>query len=200
MEHLFYDKPGIWHLFWLCLITLPRWSGKGRSKSMDMVLFIRIVKYEKQKNWRFYNIIIDAKIQSWVIKWNKEKKEWFEMQNQRNKVDESGDLQSVQSLSWVGLFVFQRTAVCQAFLSIINSQSLLKLMSIDSVMLSNHFVLYHPLLLLPSISASIRAFSNDSVFRIRWPKYWSFSFGICPSNEYSGLTTIRIDWLDILAA
>ena len=121
------------------------------------------------------------------------------MQNQRKKVDEGGDMQSVQSLSRDGLFVIQRTAVCQASQSIINSQSLLKLMSIESVMPSNHFILYRPLLLLPSIFPSIRAFYNESVLRIRWPNYWSFSFSICPSNEYSGLISFRIDWLDLLA-
>ena len=84
-------------------------------------------------------------------------------------------------------------------LSITNSQNLLKLMSIKSVMLSNHLVLCHPLLLPPSVFPSIRVFSNESVLHIRWPKYWSFSFSISPSNEYSGLTSFRMDWLDLLA-
>ena len=79
------------------------------------------------------------------------------------------------------------------------SQSLLKLMSIESVMASSHLILCHPLLLLPSIFPCIRVFSNESVLPIRWPKYWSFSFNICPSNEYSGLTSFRMDWLDLLA-
>ena len=92
-----------------------------------------------------------------------------------------------------------RTAAFQASLSIINSQSLLKLMSIESVMPSNHLILCHPLLLLPSIFPSIRVFSNESVPRIRWPKYWSFSFNISPSNECSGLISFRMDWLDLLA-
>ena len=97
-----------------------------------------------------------------------------------------------------------RTAVCQATLSITNSQSLLKLMSIESVMPSNHFILCCPLLLLPSIFPSIRVFSNESVLHItnsshQWPKYWSFSFSISPSNEYSGLISFRMDWLDLLA-
>ena len=78
-------------------------------------------------------------------------------------------------------------------------RSLLKLMSIESVMPSNHLILYHPLLLLPSVFPSIRFFSNESVLRIRWPKYWSFSFSISPSNEYSGLISFRIDWLDLSA-
>ena len=89
------------------------------------------------------------------------------------------------------------TAARQASLSITNSRSLLKLMSIELVMPSNHLILYHPLLLLPSIFRSIRVFSNESVLHVRWPKYWSFS--ISPSNEYSGLISFRMDWLDILA-
>ena len=80
-----------------------------------------------------------------------------------------------------------------------NSRSLLKLMSIESVMPSNHLILCHPLLLLPSVFPSIRVFPNDSVLHIRWPKYWSFSFSIGPSNEYSGLISFRIDWFDLLA-
>ena len=87
----------------------------------------------------------------------------------------------------------------QASLSITNSQSLFKLMSIESVMPSNHLILCHPLLLLPAIFPSIRVFSNESVLHIRWPKYWSFSFSISSSNEYSGLISFRIDWLDLLA-
>ena len=104
---------------------------------------------------------------------------------------------SVQSLSHVRLFATPWTAVCQASLSITNSQSLPKLMSVESVMPSDHLILCHPLLLLPSIFPSMRVFSNESVLHIRWPKYWS---GIGPSNEYSGLTSFRMDWLDVLAA
>ena len=91
------------------------------------------------------------------------------------------------------------TAGRQASLSITNSRSLLKLMSIQPVMPSNHFMLGHPLLLPPSIFPSIRVFSNVSVLHIRWPEYWSFSFSISPSNEYSGLISFRMDWLDVLA-
>ena len=91
------------------------------------------------------------------------------------------------------------TAARQASLSIINPRSLLKLMSIDSVMPSNHLILCPPLLLLPSIFPRIRVFSNESVLHIQWPKYWSFSFSISPSNEYSGLISFRMDWLDLLA-
>ena len=105
---------------------------------------------------------------------------------------------SVQSLSCVRLFATPCTAARQASLCITSSQSLLKLMSIESVMSSNHFILCHPLLL-PLIFPSIRVFSNESVLHIRWPKYWSFSFNISPSNEHSGLISFRIDWLDLLA-
>ena len=91
------------------------------------------------------------------------------------------------------------TTARQLYLSITNSWSLLKIMSIQSVMPSNHLILCHPLLLLPSIFPSIRVFSNESVLHIRWPKYWSFSFSIIPSNEYSGLISFRMDWLDLLA-
>ena len=106
---------------------------------------------------------------------------------------------SVQSLSRVQLFVTSWTAVCQVSLSITNFQSLLKLMSIESVMPSNHLILCHPLFLPPSIFPSIRVFSNESVLHIRWPKYVSFSFNISPSNDYSGLISFRMDWLDFLA-
>ena len=91
------------------------------------------------------------------------------------------------------------TAAHQASLSFSISRSLRKLMSIESVMPSNHLILCHPLLLLPSIFPSIRIFSNESVLHIRWPKYWSFSFSISPSNDYSGLISLRMDWLDLLA-
>ena len=109
-----------------------------------------------------------------------------------------GTLSLVQSLSSVQLFVTPWRAAHQASLSIINCQSLLKLMSIESVMPSNHLTLCHPLLLLPSIFHSISVFSNESVIHIRWPKYWSFSFSISTSNEYSGLISFRMDWVDLL--
>ena len=108
-------------------------------------------------------------------------------------------IHSVQSLSHVQLFETPWTAARQTFLSITNSQSLLKLMCMESVMPSNHLILCCPLLLLPSIFPSIRVFSNESVLCIRWPKYCSFNFSISPSNEYSGLTSFRMDWLDLLA-
>ena len=106
---------------------------------------------------------------------------------------------SVQSLSHVQLFATSWTAPCQASLSINSSWSLSKLMSIESMMPSNHLILYRPLLLLLPIPPSIRVFSNESALRIRWPKYWSFSFSISPSNEHPGLIFFRMDWLDLLA-
>ena len=106
---------------------------------------------------------------------------------------------SVQLLSCVQLFVTPWTAGHQASLSIANSQSLFKLMSIKSVMPSNHLILCHPRLVPPSIFPSIRVFSNESALHIRWPKYWSFSFSISPSNVYSVLISFRMDWLDLLA-
>ena len=108
-------------------------------------------------------------------------------------------VQSVKSLSYVRLFMTPWTTARQASLSITNSRSLLKLMSIESVMPSKHLILCHPLLLLPSIFPSIRVFSDESVLCIRWPKYWSFSFSISPSNEYLGLISFRMDWLDLFA-
>ena len=106
---------------------------------------------------------------------------------------------SVQSLSRVRLFANLWIAASQVSLSITNSQSLLKLMSIKSVMPSSHLILCHPLLLLPPIPLSIRVFSNESTLCMRWPKYWSFSFTISPFNEHPGLISFRMDWLDILA-
>ena len=108
-------------------------------------------------------------------------------------------ISSVQWISHVRLFVTPWTAAHQASLSITKSWSLLKLMSIESVMPSNHLILCRPLFLLPSIFPSIRIFPNESFLPIWWPKYWSFSFSISPSNEYSGLTSFRIDWFDFLA-
>ena len=105
----------------------------------------------------------------------------------------------VQSLSRVRLFATPWTAAHQASLSITNSHSLLKLMSIKSLMLSNHLILCHLLLLLPSVFSSIRVNSSESLLHIRWTTYWSFSFSISPSNEYSGLISFRFDWLDLLA-
>ena len=108
-------------------------------------------------------------------------------------------ISSVQSLSRVWLSATPWTAAHQASLRMINSQNLLKFMFFTSVMPSNHLILHRQLLLPPSVFSSIRVFSSESVLHIRWPKYWSFSFNISPSNEYSGLISFRIDWLDLLA-
>ena len=107
--------------------------------------------------------------------------------------------QSVQSLSHIQLFATPGTAACQASLSVTNSQSSPKLMSIELVMPSSHLILCRPLLLLPSIFPSIKLFSSESALHIRWPKYWSFSFSISPSSEYSGLISFKVDWFDLLA-
>ena len=108
-------------------------------------------------------------------------------------------VQSIQSLSRVRLFATPQIAACQASLSITNSQSSLRLTSIKSVMPSSHLILCCPLFLLPPIPPSIRVFSNESTLHMRWPKYWSFSFSIIPSKEIPGLTSYRMDWLDLLA-
>ena len=112
---------------------------------------------------------------------------------------ENMNISSVRLLSHVQLFAATWTTARQASLSITNSRSSPKLMSIESVMPSNHFILCHPLLLPPSIFPSIRVFSNESALCSRWPKYWSFSFNISPSNEHPGLISFRMDWLDVLA-
>ena len=117
----------------------------------------------------------------------------------RRIVDSGYQFSSVQPFSCVRLFATPWTAACQASLSITNCQNLPKPMSIKSVMPSNHLILCRPLLLLPSILPSIRVFSNESALHIRWPKYWSFSFNISPSNEHPGLISFRMDWLDFLA-
>ena len=106
---------------------------------------------------------------------------------------------SVESICHLWLFVTPWTVACKASLSINNTQSLLKFMSIDSVMPSNHLILCHPLFLLPSVFPSIRDFAHESVLPIGWPKYWSFSFNNSPSNEHSGLISFRMDWLDLLS-
>ena len=118
---------------------------------------------------------------------------------ERHMLGTEEDFSSVQFLSCIWAFVTPWTAVRQASLSITNSWSLLKVMFVESVMPFNHLILCCPLLLLPSIFPSIRVFSNKSVLHIRWPKYWSFSFNVSPSNEYSGLNSFGMNWLDLLA-
>ena len=124
---------------------------------------------------------------------------WWQENHWNIRKEQKYNISSVQSLSHVRLFATPWTAACQAFLSITNSQSLLKPMSIESVMPSNHLILCCPLLLLPSIFPSIRVFSNESALWIRWRKYWSFSFYISLSNEHPGLICFRMDWLDLLS-
>ena len=123
---------------------------------------------------------------------------WIKKRQRNQRSNSQHPFSSVQSLSHIRLFVTPWTAARQASLSFTNSQSLFKLMSIELVMPSNH-ILCCPLLLPPSIFPSIRVFSNESVLHIRWPKDWSFSFSISPSNDYSGLISFRMDWLDLLA-
>ena len=136
-----------------------------------------------QKMWKIFSLK--------TFKWQADEKIF-------NIIRHSVQFSSVQSLSRVQLFATPWTAACQASLSITNSRSLPKLMSTELVMPSNHLILCLPLLLLPSIFPSIRGFSSESVLRIRWPKYWSFSFNIRPSNEHPGLISFRMDWLDLL--
>ena len=130
------------------------------------------------------------KLHGWRLKSVREA-QWFTSVNYKS--------QSVQSFSHVRLFATPWITACQAALSITNSRSLLKLMPIASVMPSSHLILCCSLLLLPLIPPSIRVFSSESTLRMRWPNYWSFSFSISPSNEYSGLISFRMDWLDLLA-
>ena len=172
-----------------------------------------------QHHWRCPERKKDSQLQRFHRKWSPQEKTndyWYLTVNGVRFVISKEDLtlgpeirldhsravvsvsQSVQSLSRVQLFETPWTTAHQAFLSITNSWSLLKLMPIESVMPSNHLILCHPLLLPPSIFPSIRVFSNESALCIRWPKYWSFSFSISPSNEHSGLISFRKDWLDLL--
>ena len=125
--------------------------------------------------------------------------QWISLSIMSSYNGKIGALRSDQSFSTVQLFATPWTAAHLASLSIANSQSLFKLMSIELVMPSNHLILCHPSLLLPLIFPSIRVFSNELVLCITWPKYWSFSFRISPSNGYSGLISFRMDWLDLLA-
>ena len=142
----------------------------------------------------------EEELRSLLMKVNEEsEKTDLKLNIQKTMIMTSSPIHSVQLLSHVEHFATPWTEACQASLSITNFRSLLKLMSIESMMPSNHLILCHPLLLLPSIFPSIRVFSNESVLCIRWPKYCSFSFSINPSKEYSGLISFRMDWFDLLA-
>ena len=155
-----------------------------------------------KKSWRYAVFLWITGPKSWVINENtfafSRETKWY-----LGKSASSGKMcfnlcnqfSSVQSLSHVRLFVIPWTAACQAYVSVINSRSLLKVTSIELVMPSNHLILCHPLLLLPSVLPSIKVFSNKSALLIRWPNYWSFSFSINPSNEYSGLISLGLTGL-----
>ena len=153
---------------------------------------------EKQTYWTISRKAVFIGFTQWLLQHDRSKlrhtrmKEWVLKYNLKL-------LSSVQSLSRVRLFVTPWIAARQASLSITNSQSSLKLTSIESVMPSSHLILCRPLLLLSPIPPSIRDFSNESTLRMRWPKYWSFSFSIIPSNEHPGLISFRMDWSDLLA-
>ena len=149
--------------------------------------------YQAGRRWERVGLgVEDQQMQTVYIEWDKQYSPTVQHR-------ELYSISSVQSLSHVQLFATPWTAAHQASLSITSSWSLLKLMSIESVMPSNHLILCHPLHLPPLIFPSIRVFSNESVLCIRWPKDWSFSFSISPSNKYSGLISFRMDWLDLLA-
>ena len=139
-----------------------------------------------------------AKSQTWLSNWTELNWGWGYHGFINHCLTERHFVVVVQSLSRVWLFMIPRTIARQASLSIIIYWSLLKFMSIESVMPSNHLILCRPLLLPPSIFPNIRVFSNESALLIRWPQYWSLSFSISPSNEYSGLISFRIDWFDLL--
>ena len=134
-----------------------------------------------------------------TIKRDRNYMDFIDAEDNKKRWQEYTEFSSVKLLSRIRLFATPWTAAHQASLSITNSRSLLKLISIKSVIPFNHLILCHPLLLLPSNFSSIRVFSNESVLHIRWPGYWSFSFSISPSNEYSGLISFKMDWLDLLA-
>ena len=168
-----------------------------------------ILKINKTKSWFFEKINKIDKSLARLIKKKREKNQINKIRNEKGEVTiENAEIQriirdyyeqfsSVQLLSHVRLIATPRTAARQASLSITNSQSLLKLTSIELVMSSNHLILCRPLLLTPSILSRIRIFSDESVLCIRWPKYWSFSFSIRPFNEYSGLISFRMDWISL---
>ena len=170
----------IWVKSKVGLIIDYLWEGEI-GKQRDIFLFWHLLHSTFYYNYFFYQVASSGR-------WGALSYELFILYQ---SVHFSHSVVSNSATPWI--------AACQASPSITNSRSLLKLVSIKSVMTSNHLILCHPLLLLPSIFPSIRVFSNESVLCIRWPKYWSFSFSICPSDEYSGLIYFRIDWFYLLA-
>ena len=162
--------------------------GISRARILEWVA----ISFSKGSFWRRDWTHVPC-IGKWILYF------WNHLGSLNFKSIDNSKFSSVQSLSRMRLFVTPWTAARQASLSITNFWSLLKLMSIKSVMPSCHLIFCHPLLLLPSVFTSIRVFSSESVLCIRWPKYWSFSFSISPSNEYSGLISFRMDWFDLFA-
>ena len=191
------EEPGRMKSMWLQRV------GHDWATSHSLFTFMH-----RRGKWQPTPVFLPRESQGWqslvgCLLWGSTESDMTEatrqQQQQLNTLCYLFFLSSVQSLSHVWLFATLWTAACQASLSITNSQSLLKLMSISSVMPSNHLILCHPLLLPPSLFPSIRVFSNELVLHIRWPKYWSISFNISPSNEHSGLILFRKDWLNLLA-
>ena len=200
---------------------LPRWHSGGEStcqcrRCWSLGFSLWVGKIPCSRKWKLIPVFLPRKFHGlWRIvgysPWDwaeSDTTEWLSTHIHSNQ--KQNDLRNipqyleivvavVQSLVRVWLFVTPWTAACQASLSFTISQSLLKLMSIESVMPSNHPILCRPLLLPPSVFPSIRGFSKESALHVRWPKYQSFSFSISPSNEYSGLISFRMDWFDLLA-
>ena len=162
----------------------------------DLIICLRIyISLRYIYITEYYSAIKKNKIMPYAAMWMDSR----DCHTKQSQSDRERQISSVQWLSRVQLFVTPWNAACRASLSITNSWSLLKLMSIKSVMPSNHLILCCPLVRLPSVFPSICIFSNELALHIRWSKYWSFSFSISPSNEYSGLISFRIDWFDLLA-
>ena len=181
-------------VLWPAWLTCATWALQQREEACDLPY------HRPPGSGEIHNLILKVR---WFYK--REKRFWVDKINVTTLfhyiplLKVSVQFSSVQSLSHVWLFATPWIAARQASLSITNSRSLLKLMLIELVMPSSHVILWRPLLLLPPIPPSIRVFSNESTLHMRWPKYWSFSFSISPSNEYPGLISFRMDWLDLLA-
>ena len=178
-------------------IESRRWRGQQRVRRLDGIIDSKDMSLSKLqeivKDKEAWRAVVQG---SWRVRYDLATK----LQQQQRMYVCSVQFSLVQWLSRVWLFATPWTTARQASLSITHSQSLPKLMSFESVMPSNHLILCCPLLLLPSVFPSIGVFSNESALRIRWPKYWSFSFSISPSNEHPGLISFRMEWLDLLVA